>query len=620
MNVELVNQALENSLLSNFPTDLPLDVLWNMFLSEYNSIVSAHIPIRPTYTGHIPFYLKNSEFRVMLTIKYKKWRSYCNFPSLNSLSEYRIARRNVSKLSVKLRRNYETHLILDTSNPLTISKFFNYAKQHMRIPSQNISLIKPDGHLSTTDAEAACIFNEQFTSVFNTPVVRGTYKSHLPTLNKMSDSGISEEMIQHKLHELNPGKSPGPDGIHPRMLKQFSTYFARPLWIIFRKSLVTGSVPEDWKNAIVVPIYKKKSRCLAKNYRPVSLTSVICKLLESLIKPHLLDFVLTNMYIQPDQHGFIPHRSCVTNLLETLDDWTYSIDNGIPVDVIFIDFEKAFDKVQHGILLDKLEAIGINIGLVKWISSFLIGRKQRVMVGNSLYNWSIVRSGVPQGSVLGPILFLIYTFDIPSKSLFSCQQLHNSTLLSTFADDTKLYCHSYRTEDCSNLQADLDALNNWSKLNYMSINIDKCCVLNLHKKNTHYPYILEGNIIRSVEVVTDVGIKLHSSLTFSKHIVEIANEANRVFGFIKMTFSQISPMLFKKIYKTLILTKLEYGCQAWCPYLQKDIRRLERVQRRATKWVQGLANFPYRERLLFLGLTCRTKALESGYGTSLEIY
>ena len=127
------------------------------------------------------------------------------------------------------------------------------------------------------------------------------------------------------------------------------------------------------------------------------------------------------------------------------------------------------------------------------------------MVGNSLSNWSIVRSGVPQGSVLGPILFLIYTFDIPSKSLFSCQQLHNSTLLSTFADDTKLYCHSYRTEDCSNLQADLDALNNWSKLNYMSINIDKCCVLKLHKKNTHYPYILEGNIIRSVEVVTTLG-------------------------------------------------------------------------------------------------------------------
>ena len=196
---------------------------------------------------------------------------------------------------------------------------------------------------------------------------------------------------------------------------------------MFNLSLEEGIVPLEWKEANIIPLFKKGSRNKSENYRPVSLTSVICKLLERLIKDH---FLVKNKLINPSQHGFLKARSCLTNMLCFLEDVTKWLDEGSPVDIIYLDLKKAFDKVPHQRLLLKLKAHGIGNGMINWIEKWLIGRRQRVVVDGEVSNWKAVLSGVPQGSVLGPILFLIYINDLDDDI---------TSKVLKFADDTKVF-------------------------------------------------------------------------------------------------------------------------------------------------------------------------------------
>ena len=285
---------------------------------------------------------------------------------------------------------------------------------------------------------------------------------------------FSEEQVCSKLKGLKASKSPGPDGIHPAILHECSEILSVPLSIIFQKCLDSNFVPTDWRVANVTPIFKKGDRSLPCNYRPVSLTSVVCKVMESLIKGCLLKYLLDNELLNLSQHGFLPSRSCVTNLLSFLEDVSSSLDSGFGVDVVYLDFSKAFDKVPLGRLMVKLRRLGVRGNCADWISSWLHDRSQRVAVNGNFSSWKEVTSGVPQGSVLGPLLFLIFINDIDS-SLTSC--------ISKFADDTKLYRKISNLDDALLLQKDLDKLFSWSQTWQMSFNADKCKVLHFGPKS-----------------------------------------------------------------------------------------------------------------------------------------
>ena len=247
--------------------------------------------------------------------------------------------------------------------------------------------------------------------------------------SKLTDIEIEPHIVEKKLRNLKLNKAAGMDGIHTNILKALSEEMSLPLCMIFKKSLDQGVVPFDWRAANVVPLYKKGSKNLPSNYRPVSLTSVVCKILESIIKEAISTHLESNSLIKSSQHGFSSGKSCLTNLLIYLEQVTSEIDKGIPVDTLYLDFAKAFDKVPHHRLIEKIAAHGIDGKISKWIQSWLADRKQRVIVNNVTSDWIPVISGVPQGSVLGPCLFVIYINDIDDAV---------SSKILKFADDTKI--------------------------------------------------------------------------------------------------------------------------------------------------------------------------------------
>ena len=265
-------------------------------------------------------------------------------------------------------------------------------------------------------------------------------------------------------------------------------------------------VPYDWKLSNVTAIFKKADKTDAGNHRPISLTCLLCRIFESIIRDEILLHLQKYELLNKSQHGFLPHKSCVTNLLEFLEVITKLIDEGHNVDVVFLDFSKAFDKVPHVRLLSKVRAHGIIGHIADWIEEWLRGRKQRVVLNGTASDWADVLSGVPQGSVLGPILFLIYINDIDDA--IDCV----STLLKKFADDTKIASVTDTLTQCQQLQDQINALQRWAEIWQMSFNIDKCVVMLLGLNNINFTYTINGTELKTTNSEKDIGVYMQPSL------------------------------------------------------------------------------------------------------------
>ena len=263
---------------------------------------------------------------------------------------------------------------------------------------------------------------------------------------------VTAEDIAKRLKNTNIDKSPGPDNVHPRVLNELSEELSEPLAILFNKTLSEGKLPKDWKTAKITAIYKKGNKKLACNYRPVSLTCIICKKMEDIVRDVMITFAKKAAILSKKQFGFIKGRSTILQLIKVMDDWTRILDEGGEIDVIYMDFMKAFDKVPHKRLIEKLKCYGYKGRLLNWIKEFLTGRKQRVEINGYKSEWRDVTSSVPQGSVIGPLLFVLYINDLPDRV---------KAEIYLFADDTKMYC-KITENGMSTLQEDLNKLQIWS--------------------------------------------------------------------------------------------------------------------------------------------------------------
>jgi hypothetical protein len=320
------------------------------------------------------------------------------------------------------------------------------------------------------DRGMAELLNKFFSSVFTREDIRNVPSAETMDAPDLETVIVTHKLVREKIRNLRPSSAAGPDSIGPLLLQELQEELVPALVLIFRCSIQHGEVPDDWKKANVTPIFKKGAKSDPGNNRPVSLTSVCCKMLESIIRDTMMEHLLENGLLKQSQHGFMPRKSCCTNLLEFFEAATSAVDAGDPFDVVFLDFAKAFDKVPKERLLEKLRAHGVRGDILTWIRAWLTGRRQRVVLNGESSDWEDVLSGVPQGSVLGPPLFTVFIDDIDSV-------VDWIDLLRKFADDTKLGNTATSPEDRERLQLALDKLCEWARTWGMELNVKKCKVI-----------------------------------------------------------------------------------------------------------------------------------------------
>ena len=572
--------------------------MWDEFESVMARVTERNVPKFHSRGNLVKHELQpwvNSMVRTVIRNKHYEWNKYQRHPTEENWKTYIIARNRSTKGVRQAKKAHER--IIAENLKVNPKGFWKLVQQKTKVKTGITDLIS-NGTKITSDQGKANILNRFFSSVFTVEDQVTVPKIEIPNdIPEQAHLHITENQVIKVLEKLKTDKSPGPDGIHNKVLHETKNEVVVPLTKIINKSLSEGCIPDRWREAQVIPVFKKGNRSDPNNYRPVSLTSTCCKIMETLVRDSVMAHLLSYNLLANEQHGFCSKRSCCTQLLEAVHDWAEALDTSDPVDVIYLDYRKAFDSVPHSRLYEKLNKYNINGQIKTWIRDFLKDRKQRVVVNGKYSQVEDVTSGVPQGSVLGPLLFLLFVNDLPDDV---------QSVLKLFADDSKLYRKVRSPLDAEALQRDLNALSDWSHKWQLSFNVEKCKVMHLGKPNRQHTYFMkDGSIetlISSVEVEKDLGIVFDSELKFVEHIEEVCNKGHQRIALIRRTFNYMDGKMFLVLYKSLIRPMLEYCSTVWSTMFKKDSEKLEKVQRKATKLVGSIRDKDYPSRLRHLDL------------------
>ena len=562
---------------------------YKRFFDILEKVMEKFTPLRTPIKKKKNLYMTR-EARRLKNKKLKLWRKFLSTKSSFDRNNYTRYKNSFRALTRKLRRDFEIDISKDLKDKPKV--FWSYAKSRLKTREQISTLTKPDGSPAATPQDKAETLNNFFASVFTVEDLDNIPPAPAFSADEVIFSVlITPEIVRDKLSALKPNKSPGHDQWHPYFLREISDAICIPLSILFQKSLKEGA-HDSWKKAIIAAIYKKGKKSDPGNYRPVSLTSVISKVMESIVRDAMVEHLVRNNLFTNDQHGFVPGRDCITQLLICMEIWTNMIEDGVCFDVIYTDFSKAFDSVPHERLFLKMESLGIQGDILKWVKSFLRGRSQCVNVDGAHSSWRKVISGIPQGSVIGPILFVIFINDMPD-AVKQC-------FCKLFADDCKLF--GKVMEDDNRVQADLSNLEEWSRIWQLPFNAKKCKAMHFGHSNPRRSYSLNNQKLESISSEKDLGVMVDDKLKFHVHAAYATKKANQMLGVIKKTYVTRDANTISTLYKSMVRPHMEYGNAIWGPCYIGDLKLVEGVQRRATKLIPHLYEKPYEERLRELKL------------------
>lgn len=547
--------------------------LLELYNAKIKEILDDHCPLRERKVHNYPQWISQNTIKALSTkmIYHKRWKRH------KRLSDHEIFQRMRRETAEHLTEDYKKHMKkTETNVKSNIKEFWSFINSRKKNGSGLPEVMKLEEKIASTNSESAELFAEYFGSVYqdddNNPLI--PVEPNEPVLSEM---WISMDKIFQKLRKIDANKATGPDSIPPLFYKRCAISLTHPLYILFNRSLTTGIFPTNWKLAHVVPILKSGAAFDVQNYRPISKLDIIGKVFESIVTDEL--FNKFQHIISPSQHGFFRGRSTTTNLIGYAEQLHRLMDEMGQMDVIYTDFSKAFDKVNHRMLLNKLHKVGICGKMLLWLESYITGRSQQVKVGSKISRVINVQSSVAQGSHLGPLLFLLFINEI--KDIF------DNVDHCEYADDLKFWRPIKSPEDCSILQAHLDKLQQFCMNHQMKLNVAKCKIVSYTKNTVRFidsTYHINGECLERETSMKDLGVIFDSKLNYSQHIEMLHNTCLRTIGFIMRSCQDFKdPKTLIMLFNSLVRSKLEYCSVIWNPHNSTDIVKIERVQRKFVK-------------------------------------
>lgn len=552
------------------------------FYANLNSVLLENVPrTTPRNTSYPPWFSKS----IIKDIKEKSrlWWLIKDKGELNHLDHFRVLRSKIKRDITVAHKCYLENLEFQIkANPTSFWSFLNTLKNTTTIPSS----MNYGNDILKDEQSIVNAFAHYFQSAF---INSSTYdmENLQVTCNvpQLSIPYITEEDVLKALKKFKNKLTTGPDGIPAFLLKDCAVIFALPLSIIFNLSLQTATFPQIWSTSKICPVFKKGNKTAIENYRPIVILSNFGKLFEVVLYDIL--FFHVKSQISDCQHGFIAGRSTTTNLISVTQFIANTLDQGGQVDIVYTDLSKAFDRLDHGLLLYKMSVFGLTTDFLKFFQSYLSNRKLNVQYHGFMSEDVLATSGVPQGSVLGPLLFVVFINDI---NLDLC----NNSLM--YADDLKLFASIVSPEDCRGLQNDLCKINLWCLKNKLPLNIAKCNVMTFSKKHNpvNFSYSIDNITVNRCTEFKDLGVIFDTSLSFVAHIDYIVGNAYKNLGFIirnSKHFTDLSTLAL--LFNSFVRSKLEYAAVVWNPQFGVHISNLERVQRKYVKYLAFKADGVY---------------------------